>query len=121
MAKIEVTGFVQDWTRDNPNHPSWGMKLAETHSKMVDGERKTVARTYRTIKAAYGQDIDFQNFRSGDRVTVTGWEFTDKSERNGETYYTLTVNADSVTMAENSKKADPTDFGFTPVEDETPF
>lgn len=120
MAEIKFTGFVQDWKKDSAQHPNWAMKTAETHQKKDGDTFKTVARTYRTIKAAYGKEIDFTQFNVGDRVTIEGWEITEANEYDGQNYYTLVVRADNVTIAEG-KKADFAAHGFTPVDDETPF
>lgn len=93
MAKIaELIGFVEGWSKDNPENPSWGMKLSEPHSKK-DGEKwVTVSRTYYTIKAAYEVEIDFTQFKKGDRVRIEGTQLTEVS---GE-YKNLVVKATSV-------------------------
>lgn len=115
MARIEFTGFVEDWTKNNPQHPDWGMRVSEPHRKK-DGEKwVTVARTYRTIKSAYGVTLDFSAFRKGDRVTIIGNEVTESSERDGKRYDNLVVKADEVVKAEPIGTPQPTTF------DETPF
>lgn len=99
MAKIEFTGFVDPWSSREEQHPAWGMKVVEPHSRKTDdGKWETVGRTWRTVKAAYGTTIDFTQFRKGDRVVITGNEVTVASERDGKKYYTLTVNAVSVAL-----------------------
>ncbi|WIB25839.1 hypothetical protein [Curtobacterium sp. MCSS17_015] len=100
MAQITYTGFVEDWTQNNPQHPEWGMKTAEPHRKK-DGEQwVTTARTFRTVKGGYENDqpvrIDFTQFRKGDRVKVTGTEVTEVRESNGKKYYDLVCKATSV-------------------------
>ena len=120
MAKIEFTGFVQEWNKTSPEHPDWAMKVAETHSKKEGEKYVTVARTYRTVKAGYGAEIDFTQFRQGDRVTVSGNELTEVREYNGEKMYNLIVKADSVSLAE-SKNNDYSYIGREIAEDDSPF
>jgi len=93
MAKIEVIAFVSDWKyqTDEPN-PDWGMKINESHSKKNGEAWEVVGHTRFTVKAAYGVDIDFKAFKSGDRVKVTGTQVT---EERGE-YKNLVIKADSV-------------------------
>ena len=94
MAKIEVIAFVQDWRfkSDEPN-PAWGMKIDEVHSKRnaADGW-DVVGHTYFTVKAGYEVQIDFTQFKKGDRVKVIGKQVT---EERGE-YKNLIIKADSV-------------------------
>lgn len=119
MAEIKFTGFVQSWTKDIPENPDWGMKVAETHQKKDGDGYKTVARTYRTVKAAFEVPIDFTQFKEGDRVTVTGWELTEISEKDGIKYQNLVVKADSVSIAE-SNRVDLATIGRE-ITDEEPF
>lgn len=111
MAKIEVTGWVSDWTyqTSEPN-PEWGMKLNESHSKKNGDSWEVVGNTRFTVKAAYGVSIDFRNFSSGDRVLVKGTQVT---ETRGE-YKNLVIKADSVeVLAGAARKA--------PVAEDAPF
>lgn len=118
MAKIEFTGFVNDWRKANPErgieaqtHPNWGMKVAESHRKKDEaGEYVTAGYTYRTVKSAYGAQIDFSTFKKGDRVTVKGTELTETREgTDGKKYHDLVVKAESVEIA-ISKAAQPDEF-----------
>jgi hypothetical protein len=118
MAKIIFTAFVEPWTKANSEHPSWGMKTAEPHRKK-DGEAwVTVGRTFRTVKSAYGVEIDFTKFRAGDRIVVDGTEVTEMREANGQKYYDLVVKADSVELAESNT---PTFPPLPVIDDSTPF
>jgi len=105
MAKIEVIAFVQDWRygSDEPN-PSWGMKIDEVHSK---GSNETgwevIGHTYFTVKAGWEVNIDFTQFKKGDRVEVKGRQVTEKK---GE-YSNLIIKADSVTLLAPSKRSQP--------------
>ena len=102
MAKIEVTGWVTDWKykTDEPN-PKWGMKLNESHSKKtVDGGWEVVGNTRFTVKAAYGVEIDFSQYKSGQRVKIVGTQVT---EKNGE-YENLIVKAETVEVLELSAR-----------------
>jgi hypothetical protein len=121
MAEITFTGFVQEWLKGSPQHPHWGMKVAETHQKKEGDEYKTVSRTYRTIKAGYETEIDFLAFKEGDRVTISGRELTEVSEKDGKKYYSLVVKATSVVLAE-SKRVDYASIGREiPVDDDPVF
>lgn len=97
MAKIEVIGFVSNWKygEDTPN-PSWGMKVSEPHSKK-DGEKWVkVGSTNYTVKAAYGVDIDFSQYRHGERVEIKGTQVSEEWESNGKKGKNLIIKATSV-------------------------
>lgn len=113
MAKVSFTAFVEPWTKTTNEHPNWGMKTAEPHRKKDGDAWVTVGRTFRTVKSAYGIDIDFTQFRAGDRVTIEGTEVTEMRESNGQKYYDLVVKAELVTVAEASN--------FNSADDSTPF
>ena len=102
MAEIRFTAFVEK------KLGSWGMTTAEPHSKKNDqDEWVTVSRTFRTVKPAYGVELDLSQFGEGDRVSVVGRESTEISEKDGKKYYNLTVKAESVTLeAKGSPQAD---------------
>ncbi|WP_336698210.1 hypothetical protein [Curtobacterium sp. USHLN213] len=103
MAQITFTAFVEDWTQNHQQHPDWAMKTAEPHRKRDGDQWVTTARTFRTVKGGYANDlpvrIDFTQFRNGDRVVVTGTEVTEVREANGKKYYDLVCKATSVTVA----------------------
>lgn len=94
MAKIEVTGWISDWKFQTPNEPNpeWGMKLSEAHSKKTGDSWEVVGHTRFTVKAAYGVSIDFRQYKSGDRVKVTGTQVT---EERGE-YKNLVIKAETI-------------------------
>lgn len=129
MAEITFTGFVEKWTKDDPQHPAWGMRVSEPHRKKDGDKWVTVARTTRTVKAAYGTEIDFTKFPVGSRVEISGKELTEVSDRNGQQYYNLVVKAEFVNVldaavAESLKPAAPAGIptSWTPVADESaPF
>lgn len=105
MAKIvaELDGFVDDWTKNSPQNPDWGMRLSVPHSKK-DGEKwVTVSYTNLTVKSAYDVEIDFTQFKKGDHVSITGNILTEIS---GE-YKNLVIKATSVEIipAQNAKPA----------------
>lgn len=91
MAKITVVGFVSSWRfgSDEPN-PEWGMKVNEPHSKKdkLTGQWVKVGSTSYTVKSAYGIEIDFRQFKQGERVEIQGtlvsedWEKGDKKGKN---------------------------------------
>lgn len=109
MAKIEYTAFVEDWTQNNPQHPDWAMKTAEPHRKKDGDQWVTTARTFRTVKGGYTGNgpvqIDFTQFKKGDRVVISGTEVTEVRESNGKKYYDLVVKATSVRIADQSQSA----------------
>ena len=104
MAKIEVVGFVSDWKygEKDPN-PSWAMKISEPHSKK-DGDKwiKNGSTNY-TVKAAYGVEIDFSEFRQGDRVEVKGTQISEEWESNGKKGKNLTIKASSVDILQRGQ------------------
>ena len=102
MAKIEIeSAFVEAWTKNEEQHPAWGMKTAEPHSRKKDGGGyETVGRTFRTIKVSRASGIDLTQFRKGDRVQVFGKEVTETREHEGKKYYDLVLWADRVERAQ---------------------
>ena len=110
MAKIEIeSAFVEDWNKNTPEHPSWGMKTAEPHSrKKEDGSGyETIGRTFRTVKVSRASGIDLSEFGKGDRVHVWGKEATETREHEGKKYYDLVVWADRVERAASSGQNNP--------------
>lgn len=101
MAKIEIeSAFVEPWTKNDEQHPAWGMKTAEPHSRKKEGGGyETVGRTFRTIKVSRASGIDLTQFRKGDRVQVFGKEVTETREHDGKKYYDLVLWADQVERA----------------------
>ena len=127
MAKIEIdSAFVESWTRNEEQHPAWGMKTTEQHRRKNDaGEWETVGRTFRTVKVSRSSGIDLTMFSKGDLVTVRGREVTEVREHEGKKFYDLVVWADEVRVAEGSQQSQapvsqPADTWATPT-DETPF
>jgi hypothetical protein len=112
MAVISFTGFVDDWTKDNPAHPGWGMKVSESHRKKDGDKWITVSRTRWTVKAAWEVNIDFTQFKSGDMVTIEGQQVTEVSERDGKSYSNLVVKANTVKVVAHTAP------GAKPVEDD---
>lgn len=102
MARIEIeSAFVEPWTKSSDDHPAWGMKTAEPHSRKKEtGEGyETVGRTFRTVKVSRASGIDLTQFRKGDRVQVWGKEVTETREHEGKKYYDLVLWADRVERA----------------------
>jgi len=93
MAEVRFTAFIEK------KLGSWGLSTAEPHSKKNDqDEWVTTSRTFRTVKSAYGVELDFSKLNEGDRITVVGRESTEISEKDGKKYYNLTVKAESVAL-----------------------
>ncbi|MBC7594571.1 MAG: hypothetical protein H7288_11640 [Kineosporiaceae bacterium] len=118
MAKIEFEAFVEDWTKNTVEHPSWGMKTAETHRKKKpdSNEYETSGRTFRTVKVSRASGLDLDDFRKGDRVKVWGQEQTETREHEGKKYYDLIVWADRVEPSERGSAA----TGSTETRQEAP-
>ena len=113
MAKIEIeSAFVESWTKTTDQHPAWGMKTAEPHSrKNDDGKYETVGRTFRTVKVSRASGIDLSVFVKGDRVQVWGKEVTETREHEGKSYYDLIVWADRVEVAGSGRSGDTRQSG----------
>lgn len=95
MADVSFIAFVED-VLTGKNGP-WAVKTAEAHSrKDENGDWQTVARTFRTVKAAFETDLDFGRFAKGDKVRVVGKESTEVREYQGKKFYDLVVKAESV-------------------------
>ena len=106
MAKIEIkSAFVEPWSKNTEEHPAWGMKTAEPHSrKRADGTGyDTVGRTFRTVKVSRESGIDLAVFAKGQRVQIWGSEVTETREHEGKKYFDLIVWADRVEIAEGSQ------------------
>jgi hypothetical protein len=104
MAKIEVIAFVSDWKYQTAEKVDWAMKINESHSKKNGDSWEVIGHTRFTVKAAYGVEIDFTKFKSGDRVKVTGTQVT---EERGE-YKNLVIKADSVEVLAASGRVSAT-------------
>ena len=107
MAKIEIeSAFIEAWNRNEEQHPAWGMKTAEPHSRKNDaGKYETVGRTFRTVKVSRASGLDLTQFRKGDRVSVSGKEVTETREHEGKKFYDLVVWADRVEVAESKSES----------------
>lgn len=118
MAEIKFTGFVNEWKKDSDErHPKWAMKTAETHRKKEGDKWITTATTYRTVKLAFGVDIDLTQFSPGDRVVVIGNEITESWESNGRKGNTLVVKADKVSFVELNSQIKSRPVGTSENED----
>lgn len=125
MAQITFEAYVEPWTRNQDQHPAWGMKTAETHSRKNDaGKYETVGRTFRTVKVSRASGLDLTEYPKGARVKVTGSEATESREHDGKKFYDLIVWADRVELAGDRAPAPTTDT-WAPALDqfnsETPF
>jgi single-stranded DNA-binding protein len=98
MANITVkSAFVEDVI----GSPVFALKLAEPHSKKDDaGKWQTVSRTFFDLKVGRESGIDLGRFSKGDRVSFTGTQKTETREHQGKKFYTLTVWADTVDLAQ---------------------
>ena len=106
MAKITVIGFVSDWKYQTtePN-PKWAMKISEPHSKKDGDKWVKVGSTNYTVKAAYGVEIDFSQYRQGDRVEVTGTLVSEDWESNGKKGKSLIIKASDVSQVQSGQHA----------------
>ena len=107
MAKIEIeSAFIEAWTKNDEQHPAWGMKTAEPHSRKSDaGKYETVGRTFRTVKVSRASGLDLTQFRKGDRVAIWGKEVTETREHEGKKYYDLVLWADRIEIAESKSES----------------
>ncbi|MEC5149182.1 hypothetical protein [Cryobacterium sp. GrIS_2_6] len=123
MAKIEIeSAFVESWTKHSDEHPAWGIKTAEPHSKKNDaGKYETIGRTFRTVKVSRASGIDLSEFVKGDRVHVWGTEATETREHEGKKYYDLIVWADRVEPAERGSAATGSPETAQEAPDEEPW
>jgi single-stranded DNA-binding protein len=113
MADIKFTAFVNDVRSTADGKEVWLLKTAETHRREGENaEWETTGRTFRDVRAIRDSGVDLSQFAEGDRVTVEGFEVTIPSEHNGQTYYNLTVWANSVEpaapAADSKQQARPT-------------
>jgi len=106
MAKIEIeSAFVEAWNKNSDQHPAWGMKTAEPHSRKNDaGKYETVGRTFRTVKVSRASALDLTQFRKGDRVSIWGKEVTETREHEGKKFYDVVVWADRIELAEGTRQ-----------------
>lgn len=106
MAKIEIqSAFVEKWNKNQEQHPAWGMKTAEPHSRKDEqGNWQTVSRSFRTVKVSRESGIDLTQFPVGSRVQVWGKETTEVREHDGKKYYDVVVWADRVEVAQGSQQ-----------------
>jgi hypothetical protein len=93
MAEIDFYGYI-DEVRGN-----WLLRVAEPHSKLIEGKWQTISRTWRDVKPAHGSGLDFSEFLKGTRVKVSGVERTEMREHEGKKFYDLQVRAMSVEAA----------------------
>jgi hypothetical protein len=100
-TQIQIeSAFVEAWNKNTEQHPAWGMKTADTHSKKDEaGKYQTVGRTFRTIKVGRDSGIDLTQFAKGQRVAIWGREVTEEREYDGKKFYDLVVWADRVELA----------------------
>jgi single-stranded DNA-binding protein len=104
MAKIEFEAFIEAWTKNTDQHPAWGMKTAETHSrKNDDGKYETFGRTFRTVKVSRASGVDLTQYVKGSRVKVVGTEQTETREHEGKKFYDLIVWADRVELIQGQQ------------------
>jgi hypothetical protein len=127
MAKIEVVGFVSDWKygEKDPN-PNWAMKISEPHSKKEGDKWVKNGSTNYTVKAAYGVEIDFSEYRQGDRVEVKGTQVSEEWESNGKKGKNLIIKASSVELLQSGQHEHRQPGTFekavaAPFDVETPF
>lgn len=95
MSDIKIrSAFVED-------NKGFVLKIAEPHSKKNDhGGYDTVSRTFFDVKVRKDSGIDLSQFTKGQRVQLAGRLMTDVREYEGKKFYTLTIWADSVSLAD---------------------
>ena len=97
MAKIEFEGFVNE----HVGNPVFVLKVAENHRKKnANGEFENAGKTFFDVKVGRDSGVDLSSFPKDTRVKVSGRQLTEVREHNGKKYYTLTVWADSIEVAQ---------------------
>lgn len=82
----------------------WAIKTTELHYKKNGDKYEIKGRTFRTIRAGFGAEIDFSQYEVGDQIEVAGKEETEESESNGKKYYNLIIQAEYINLV---KKGEP--------------
>lgn len=100
MSDIKIkSAFVED-------NKGFVLKIAEPHSKKNDqGGYDTVSRTFFDVKVRKDSGINLEQFVKGQRVQLAGRLMTDVREYEGKKFYTLTIWADTVVLAEGQGHA----------------
>jgi len=97
MAKIEFDGFVNEQV----GNPVFVLKVAENHRKKnANGEFENAGKTFFDVKVGRDSGVDLSSFPKDTRVKVSGRQLTEVREHNGKKYYTLTVWADRIEVAQ---------------------
>ena len=97
MAKIEFEGFVNEAV----GNPVFVLKVAENHRKKnANGEFENAGKTFFDVKVGRDSGVDLSMFPKDARVKVSGRQLTEVREHNGKKYYTLTVWADRIEVAQ---------------------
>ena len=97
MAKIEFEGFVNEQV----GNPVFVLKVSENHRKKnASGEFENAGKTFFDVKVGRDSGVDLSMFPKDTRVKVSGRQLTEVREHNGKKYYTLTVWADRIEIAE---------------------
>ena len=97
MAKIEFEGFVNEAV----GNPVFVLKVAENHRKKnTNGEFENAGKTFFDVKVGRDSGVDLSMFPKDTRVKVSGRQLTEVWEHNGKKYYTLTVWADRIEVAQ---------------------
>ena len=110
MANITVkSAFVEDVI----GSPAFALKLSEPHSKKDEsGKWQTVSRTFFDLKVGRESGIDLSRFNKGDRISFSGVQKTETREYQGKKFYTLTVWADNVEVAQQVAAPQPVGNDF---------
>jgi hypothetical protein len=103
MAFVTATAFVDRVLLKKDGAP-WGIKTSETHYRKDGDDFVPAGRTYRTVRAGFGVQIDFTQFAEGDKIEFSGKEKTVSNEVDGKTYYDLVVDADSVSVVKAAER-----------------
>lgn len=113
MSDIKIkSAFVED-------NKGFVLKIAEPHSKKNEqGGYDTVSRTFFDVKVRKDSGINLEQFVKGQRVQLAGRLMTDVREYEGKKFYTLTIWADTVSLADGQGASQ--DRAGQPVTPSTP-
>lgn len=126
MAFVTATAFVDSVLLAKDGRP-WALKTSEIHYKKNGDEFVKEGRTFRTVRAGYGVDLDLTQFAEGDKVEFSGKEKTVSREYQDKTYYDLVVDVDHVQLVKSSERGNATNLsalGATevfPIDENAPF
>lgn len=109
MATTTVAKAYVDKVLVSKTGEPWALKTTEVHYRKSGDQYEVKGRTFRTVKAGYGVDIDFGQFGDGDQIEIYGKEESEEREYDGKKYSDLIIQAEGVNLIKKSERATPGD------------